>query len=166
MGFFSILLVLTVFIISLYPAICYVSYRIVRKFDNATTFLENLIPIWNIYLIYRVAFGKPYAVYYFWICFFISILLNEVMKNYSHDSIIMFASNIIAALIYATPMALIAQKLGKNMWVYFLLLIVPPLIDKGLAFIVTVIIQLILAFDGSKPTLPTDDETTNNLYIN
>lgn len=163
MGFLSILLVLTIFIILLYPAISYINYRIVRKFDATTTYLDNLIPFWNIYLIDRVAFGKPYAVYYFWGCFIVNIVLNEVTKNYFHDSVIMAATTCIYALIFATPMSLIAQKLGKNLWLFFLLLIIPSQINLILAIIITVILQLILAFDGSKPIpLPDSDISNNN----
>lgn len=148
--------------LGLYLAYSYVGYRIVRKFDNAISYLEMLIPLWSIYLIDRIAFGKPYAVYYFWGCFVVNIVLHEVTKNYFHDSIIMAATTCIYALIFATPIALIAQKLGKNLWLYFSLLIIPSQINFVLAIIITVILQLILAFDSSKPTTLPDSNISNN----
>lgn len=152
------LLIVNAFMLGLYAIICYINYRIVRKFNNNVSYLEMLIPLWNIFLIDRTALGKPYAYYYFWGSLIIVILLNEVMKNYSHDSIIMLASNIISVLIFAIPVVFIAQNLGKSIWVYSLLMTVPSLINFGIGFIITTIIILILAFDKSNPILLPDKE--------
>ncbi|MDF2500772.1 MAG: hypothetical protein K0Q77_1486 [Anaerosporomusa subterranea] len=156
------LLAIIAFILGLYAIMNYINYRIVRKFDNTVSYFEMLIPFWNIYLIDRTALGKPYAYYYFLGSLMFIIVLSKVTENYLHDNIIMLASNIINALLFATPMALIAQNLGKNLWVYWGLMVVPSVINIVINCIVTTIVMLVLAFDKSKPTSLPDGEKANH----
>jgi len=160
-------LIIGLLILSLgaYAIFSYIYYRIVRKFENTISYREMLIPFWNIYLINKIALGKPYAIPYFWICLILSSLLSVVSNNYNQDIIIVTVCNILITLTWAIPIALIAQKLGKNPWIYFVLLLVPTLANKGASEIITVIILSILAFDKSVSTPPNNEEEPNNTTL-
>lgn len=157
------LLVISIFMLGLYVIINYINYRILRKFDCTISYLEMLIPFWNIFLIDKAAFGKPHAYYYFWVSITCIILLSKITKNYSHDTIIIFASSTINLLLFATPIALIAQNLGKNVWIYLGLMVIPSVIHIGIGYIVTTILMLVLAFDNSKPVSSPDEARNHNV---
>lgn len=158
----GLLFLFFIFLIGLYIFTCFVHYRIVQKFDDTISFPEMLIPFWNIFVVDFIAFGKPYAYYYFWISLAIVFLVEKLTENYLSDSIIMHTSIVINALCFSVPIVFIAEKLGKNMWVYFLLMIGPSVIDIWVGYIITMIATLILAFDKSKPIPPTDEKETTD----
>ena len=49
--FFPIILIL------IFVFMCYINFRIVAKFDQNTSFFENLIPVWNTYILAKQVLG-------------------------------------------------------------------------------------------------------------
>jgi len=145
------------FIIGYIAFYCYILCRIIRKFDNTVTYREMLIPFWNIYLFYKTTLGRPLAYYCFWGSLIYAILCY-ISIRYADDEILKLALGLLGTLIGNTPKVLIAEKLGKNFWLYFALLvavpallIILPLNNYGLVFLLDIAVIMKLAFDSSTP---------------
>jgi len=136
-----IIIMLLVFL-AVYAFGCFINYRMVVKFDPATTYPVNLIPFWNWYLIIRVAVRSPAT--FFWLTLPVPFILTALGKALDVSSITHLGT-IISLLVTARVYGSIAEKLGKNFWLYAVLMFIP---------LVNVIPTLILAFDGSRPVAP------------
>lgn len=150
------ILLITGFLIVWWALYCYVLYRIVRKFDSSVSYLEMLVPFWGFYRVIKTAFDRPTADYYFWGSIILLILLFNF--GYPEDRVFKLASDLLYTLIANVPMILIAQKLGKNIWLYsILLLVVPaivmmfPLVYYTIGFLVCMTVLIKIGFDSSKP---------------
>lgn len=166
----------------LYSIMCYIYYRIARKFDNDISYVKMLVPFLNYIYLYRIAFSKPHSHYYFWGFIITAYSIGIVGAIYSGTNFFIFEAISIAiiSLAYALPMSLIAKKLGKNFWVYFIFMLLTPIATSliyeyrfskndvlTLPLLVFYLIlnlniapSLILAFDSSEPTPPANEETT------
>lgn len=146
MGVFIFLLVCSLALF-FYALACYVNYCIVRKFDPTSSYGENLIPIYNYYLLLKQAVSSP-GVYLLAMLGIelVGYILGRALERPGPDNLLAelingFAS-VIVTIMVARVWGLLAEKLGKSFWLYAILSLVP---------IVNFIIILILAFDGSKP---------------
>ncbi|MBC8014696.1 MAG: hypothetical protein H7X79_03010 [Sporomusaceae bacterium] len=128
------MIVLAVSIIILYVFICYANYRIIRKFNPAITFLQNLIPVWNIYLLAKLI-NPAKAV-------LVTGLLLLTSNNYYEGAFLYFmvlTNFCLKAWLYGN----IAKRLGKNIWVHAVLAF----------FLIPLLITIpIMAFDDSRPS--------------
>ncbi len=143
---------LAIFIIP-YSIICYINYRIVAKFDPTVKFGENLVPIWNTYLLAKEVMPHPKR-------YIAANLLLVGISLVAMVSIIGFSFNefafrrlqdfqwffdllkFISAILYAYLWGCTAKALGKRRWLHCLfgLLTLPLLISVP-----------IMAFDKSRP---------------
>lgn len=123
-----------VIIILLYVFICYANYRIIRKFNPAMTFLQNLIPAWNIYLLVKLINPEKAVL--------VTGLLLLTSNNYYEGAFLYFMVLInfcLKAWLYGN----IAKRLGKNVWLHTVLAF----------FLIPLVVTIpIMAFDNSRPS--------------
>lgn len=129
----------------------YVEYRVVRKFNDTISFSTMLIPFWSWYQVLKVAVDKP--VMYFWGTALAMIMITIVTQDNSHTILNNILQILANALLWLVPYSLIARKLGKNIWLYAVLLFIPFL---------SLIATLMIAFDNSKP-LHSDSTLKNEI---
>jgi hypothetical protein len=140
-------IVLFLCFLGLYAFICYVIYRIVRKFDPTVSYGENLIPFYNFYLLLKQAVSSP-GVYFFVIvgCGIFGFIVDLISKGphilYPDAWLLKIPLNLIDLVLMARIWGLIARKLGKSFWLYAIFSLVP---------IANPIIILVLAFGDSQP---------------
>lgn len=134
-----IVLLVLFFSLAFYACACYLNYRIVRKFDPAVSYGENLIPIYNYYLLVKQVLPEPGR--------FVFIMLATAFCGFIvaflfSSSLFVDLANIIIGIMYARAWGLIAEALGKRFWLHAILAFL------SLPLIVTI---PIFAFDSSKP---------------
>lgn len=147
------LLFILLFIIP-YSILCYINYRLVAKFDSTTSFGENLVPIWNTYILARQVMTRPglYIASQF-LLVIIGMVAMLVLVGFSapHQQMLQrmqefdwFFSllKILSAVVYAYLWSRVAQALGKRRWLHFALAFL------SIPLIVTV---PLMAFDKSRP---------------
>ncbi|MDR3563291.1 MAG: hypothetical protein P4N41_16725 [Negativicutes bacterium] len=115
---------------------CYLNYCVVRKFDPATTFLQNLIPVYNYYLLARLALAQPVR----YLILTAAAVILAVGLGFSSQW-----CNFVFTLMLARIWGGLAEKLGKSFWKYAVFSVIPG---------VNLITIAVLAFDPSRPTGP------------
>ena len=134
-----------VLMLAIYVFACYVNYRIVHKFDPSVSYGENLIPIYNEYLVAKQVMDHPGR--FILILFFVPILFG-IISHMFDTTVLASLGNIIAAVMTARLWGLIAEGLGKNFWLHAILAFF------ALPLLITV---LIFAFDSSAPVRTAKD---------
>jgi len=130
-------------VLIIYGGISYIHYRIIHKFMPHISLKECLIPIWNTYLLLRVAVNNPVS--YFWYVILVSAISALSEGSSLGVRIVSLLGILIGTVLWAQAMGLIAQKLGKSFWLFAIMTVIP--FANFIAF-------CILALDNSEPTKP------------
>ncbi len=146
--FFPIILIL------IFVFMCYINFRIVAKFDQNTSFFENLIPVWNTYILAKQVMVRPGLYIIFMVMLpvvsglvMLQILewsfptertLEELQKTSLFFEVLQIAGAGLTAYLWGE----VASALGKNRWLHRIM---------GVIYLPLMITVPMMAFDSSRP---------------
>jgi len=125
---------------SVYLFESYVLYRIVVKFEPATSFAVMLIPVWSVYLLYRTSIIRPGL---YLLATFIAPLPGFLLAGED-------GAKAIGYVMWAHAMGRISEKLGGKYITSFLISLIP---------VINLVFFVILAFGSSRPLAANPDNT-------